>query len=186
MDRFARLFGRKPPQPSGGETEKETLQVTTPAPQEAPAGPEAEASPVPPAGDSGPAAPLTVAPAFAPAAEEAQPAPALKQSEEQVFGLQFGFRTGETRTFTKLPIWIGRAGENDLVLADGTVSARHARVFFDARLNQVCIEDKDSLNGVFINDQPTRKNILRDGDAIRLGQIELNFRDTGYIPADVE
>jgi pSer/pThr/pTyr-binding forkhead associated (FHA) protein len=100
---------------------------------------------------------------------------------DQAFGLQFTFDSGETRTFTSLPISIGRGEHNDIVLGDKTVSAEHARVYYDERVRGVCIVDNDSLNGLYINDQPTRRNVLQDGVKIRLGSVNLVFRDTGYI-----
>lgn len=104
-----------------------------------------------------------------------------EQDSPEVFGLKFVFDTGEARTFTRLPISIGRAEDNDLVLNDESVSAYHARVLFDERVKDVCIMDLDSLNGVLISDQPTYKNVLHDGARIGLGKIHLVFRDTGYI-----
>lgn len=97
------------------------------------------------------------------------------------YGLEFITESGETRVFTKLPIAIGRGEANDLVLADESVSTRHALVDYDARTGGVCIEDVGALNGLFIDEHPTRKNVLQDGSKIRLGSVTLSFRDTGYI-----
>ena len=99
----------------------------------------------------------------------------------QGFGLLFQLASGESRTFTSLPISIGRSKQNDIILSDETVSAVHARVYYDELVKDVCILDNDSLNGLFIDDQPTRKNVLHDGVRIRLGSVELTFRDTGYL-----
>ena len=100
----------------------------------------------------------------------------------QEFGLMFTFENGESRTFSSLPILIGRGEQSTLVLDDPSVSAKHAYVDYDGRLQSVCISDLDSTNGLYINDQPTRKNILQDDTRIRLGSVSLTFRDTGYIP----
>jgi pSer/pThr/pTyr-binding forkhead associated (FHA) protein len=83
--------------------------------------------------------------------------------------------------FTSLPINIGRSAQNDLVINHGSVSAMHAQVFFDERLKDVCIKDRDSLNGLFIDQKPTRLNVLHDGAKISLGDAVIDFRDTGYI-----
>ena len=123
-------------------------------------------------------------PRMAPESQASQPVQekADSQAEEaQVYGLKFILDTGESRTFTSLPISIGRSEENDLVMKDETVSAIHARVQYDETARSVCILDRDSLNGVYVNEQPTRKNILYDGALIRLGNAKLTFRDTGYI-----
>lgn len=97
------------------------------------------------------------------------------------FGLQFHFESGEIRTIDQLPILIGRGENNQLVLNDDTVSPNHARIYFDERVGAVCIEDQDSLNGLFVNNFPTLKNILQDGDKLKAGNIVLTFRDMGYI-----
>ena len=102
-------------------------------------------------------------------------------TKDQGFGLQFVLESGETRTVSTLPVSLGRSDQNGIVLKDDTVSATHARVYYDEQVGYVCIVDVDSLNGLFINGQPTRKNVLSDGCHIRLGMVNLTFRDTGYI-----
>ena len=112
---------------------------------------------------------------------EASKAGAPPVSKEQGFGLQFIIESGETKTISTLPVSIGRSDQNGIVLKDDTVSATHARVYYDEQVGNVCIVDADSLNGLYINGQPTRKNVLSDGCQIRLGKVNLTFRDTGYI-----
>jgi pSer/pThr/pTyr-binding forkhead associated (FHA) protein len=102
-------------------------------------------------------------------------------ASDPVYGLKFILEGGVEKLFTELPISIGRAEDNDIVLADETVSAHHARVYYDPKARDVCILDLDSLNGLFIGDQPTRRNILYDGVKIGLGMATLIFRDTGFI-----
>jgi hypothetical protein len=106
-----------------------------------------------------------------------------KSAEEQGddFGLQFHLLTGEVKSFASLPIMIGRGEANEINLADDSVSSMHARIYFDERVGSICIEDLHSLNGIFVNDMPTSKNILRDGDKIRIGNLEMTFKDTGFI-----
>lgn len=103
------------------------------------------------------------------------------QAAEQVYGLKFILENGESRVFTTLPISIGRAPDNDIVLTNETVSAHHARVYYDEKARDICIVDLDSLNGLFISGQPTRRNVLFDGVGIGLGTASLVFRDTGFI-----
>jgi hypothetical protein len=100
---------------------------------------------------------------------------------DQVYGLKFIQEGGDAKLFTALPISLGRAEDNDIVLADETVSAHHARVYYDQKARDICILDLDSLNGLFIGDQPTRRNILYDGVKMGLGTATLIFRDTGFI-----
>jgi pSer/pThr/pTyr-binding forkhead associated (FHA) protein len=101
-----------------------------------------------------------------------------------VYGIQFQFDNGEVKSFVKLPVMIGRDETNELHLVDDSVSSKHARVYFDERIGGICIEDQHSLNGVFVNDLPTSKNLLRDGDKVRFGNAALTFRDTGYIHSE--
>jgi hypothetical protein len=103
------------------------------------------------------------------------------EGDNEMFGLQFILDSGESKTFTALPLKIGRGEQNDVKLNDETVSTDHAQVYYDEQVRDICIIDLDSLNGLFIGDQPTRKNILYDGVKIRLGRVQLTFRDTGYI-----
>jgi hypothetical protein len=164
MDRLGKLFGRKTEQ---GEMD------TAP---DLPAGDEQATGP------AGAPASLPVAPSADPAPRETiQLTGSSAVTREETYGLKFVFDSGEARTFTRLPITIGRSEENDLVLNDETVSARHAQVYYDERLKDICIQDLDSLNGVYIADQPTRKNLLYDGARLALGNIHLVYRDTGYI-----
>jgi len=108
------------------------------------------------------------------------PPPPAQGSAPQNPGLQFTLDSGEIKTFTSLPIFVGRDSGNDLILEDETISANHARIYFDERAQAICIADSDSLNGLFVNNQPTRKNVLRDGARIRLGSVQIIFNDTGY------
>lgn len=103
------------------------------------------------------------------------------ETAEQVYGLKFILENGESKLFTSLPISIGRAEKNDLVLTNETVSARHAQIYYDEKAKDICILDLDSLNGLFIDGQPTRRNVLFDGAAIGLGTATVVFRDTGFI-----
>ena len=102
-------------------------------------------------------------------------------SEGEVFGLKFSLPSGEARLFTTLPISIGRAVDNDLVIENESVSSHHARIYFDEIVSDVCILDLDSFNGLLIDGLPTRKNVLHDGVRIGLGDAIITFRDTGYI-----
>jgi hypothetical protein len=100
---------------------------------------------------------------------------------DETFGLRLVDENGTIKILEKLPVSIGRDRQNEIVLKDTTVSASHARIYYDEAAGLVCIEDLDSLNGLYINGQPTRKNVLQDGVKIMVGKITLTFQDTGYI-----
>ena len=69
---------------------------------------------------------------------------------------------------------IGRAPDNQVVLADQQASSHHARLVVEP--DGVAIEDLGSTNGTFVNDQQTSRQLLAQGDRIRIGQAELIFR----------
>lgn len=95
-------------------------------------------------------------------------------AENYLFALEFP--SGNRQVFRGLPRSIGRGEQNDLVLADPTVSGNHARLYYDTYLKGVCIHDTNSLNGVFVDDLPASRSLLTDGARIRLGAITLIFR----------
>jgi hypothetical protein len=72
---------------------------------------------------------------------------------------------------------IGREAGNRLVLGGAGISRRHAHIVPDG--DGWAIEDLDSANGVWFNDQQVVRASLRDGDRIRLGESELVFHDDG-------
>ena len=105
---------------------------------------------------------------------------------DNTFGLQLIDDQGNSIQLASIPATIGRGEENDVQLNDDTVSNNHARVYYDVIAEAVCIEDLGSLNGLYVENKPTRKNILKDGVQISIGTINLTFRDTGYIPDSTE
>ncbi len=73
------------------------------------------------------------------------------------------------------PYRVGRAADNDIVIADPSVSKSHARLEYAAGAWH--IEDLASSNGVLINQSRVQSSLLADGDVIGLGRCELEFRD---------
>jgi pSer/pThr/pTyr-binding forkhead associated (FHA) protein len=61
----------------------------------------------------------------------------------------------------------GRSPDADIVLADDTVSRKHAR-FFRAR-NLVWVRDLGSRNGTIVNGAAIERHCLREGDRIAIG-----------------
>lgn len=79
----------------------------------------------------------------------------------------------ESVRFNKSEVIIGRDPACNYPVANETVSNRHARLFF--RQNQWWIEDLNSTNGTFLNDERlTTMTVIVTGDEIRCG--ETNFR----------
>lgn len=72
---------------------------------------------------------------------------------------------------------IGRAADNDLPLADITVSSHHARIF--TYLQSSYIEDLGSTNGTYLNGKRIQKHTLHVGDVVQLGKLELKITKNG-------
>jgi len=81
---------------------------------------------------------------------------------------------------TRERISLGRRAESDIQLLDPTVSGQHAVI--TVTLGDVWIEDVGSTNGTFVNDELVRRQLLRDGDEIAIGQHRL----TCQIPQSVD
>lgn len=74
-------------------------------------------------------------------------------------------------------IKIGREPDNDVRLADLTVSRVHARLFRTGG-NHFKVEDLNSTNGVLLNGQRVQEPmLLTDGDVFKIGAYELEFDD---------
>lgn len=72
-------------------------------------------------------------------------------------------------------VTIGRGLNNDIVLEDPRISRQHAQVRFKAR--RFLITDQGSTNGTYVNGTPvTTEQILRNGDIVSLGGLELVFQ----------
>jgi hypothetical protein len=76
---------------------------------------------------------------------------------------------------------IGRGYDNDVIVDDPYVAARHLRVFRDDD-GRLVAEDLGSANGTFLDGGKTRlPRILVDGQQpIRIGQTFLRFREAGH------
>lgn len=73
---------------------------------------------------------------------------------------------------------LGRTAGNDVVIPDGTVSRKHARLLFHN--GQWSIEDLHSSNGTWVNGvRATRPTPLMHGDELRLGDDLIHFELVG-------
>jgi diguanylate cyclase (GGDEF)-like protein len=68
---------------------------------------------------------------------------------------------------------IGRSPSNDLFIDQESVSRHHARITFDG--SHYWVQDLQSTNGTFVNDDAIREQKLRDGDQLRVGRSILKF-----------
>lgn len=76
---------------------------------------------------------------------------------------------------------IGRGPENAVVLDLDNVSRRHARVAQSGDVFEV--EDLGSTNGTYVNDREVQREVLRNGDLIKIGGAILKFLQGGNVEA---
>jgi pSer/pThr/pTyr-binding forkhead associated (FHA) protein len=68
---------------------------------------------------------------------------------------------------------IGRGEDNDIVLADPSVSRAHAEIESDAA--GPLVRDLDSTNGTAVNGRRVRAERLHDGDELSFGNTRMRF-----------
>ncbi|MEK7780978.1 MAG: FHA domain-containing protein [Verrucomicrobiota bacterium] len=76
---------------------------------------------------------------------------------------------------------IGRVDDNTFPIAESSVSSHHCEILL--RGSDVVVNDLNSTNGTFINgDKITGEAVLKPGQILRLGQIELRLEVEGAAP----
>ncbi|MCC5794965.1 MAG: AAA family ATPase [Chromatiales bacterium] len=81
----------------------------------------------------------------------------------------------------RFPLVIGRSNANDLVLIDKEVSRRHALI--DCIGGIFVVEDLNSRNGILVNQKRRARALLRSGDVITFGLMEVVFHaDASQVP----
>lgn len=76
---------------------------------------------------------------------------------------------------------VGRVEENTFQIADASVSSRHAEILL--RGADLLIRDLNSTNGTFINGEKIVESVLKPGQILRFGQVELKIDDGQPIAA---
>jgi predicted component of type VI protein secretion system len=83
---------------------------------------------------------------------------------------------GKTHELTVDSTTVGRVEDNAFPLPESSVSSHHAEII--RRGSDIVIKDLNSTNGTFINGQQiTGEGVLKPGQILRLGQIELRLED---------
>jgi pSer/pThr/pTyr-binding forkhead associated (FHA) protein len=72
---------------------------------------------------------------------------------------------------------IGRVEDNTFQIADASVSSHHCEVHL--RGSDIFIRDLNSTNGSFINGNKIEESLLKPGEVLRLGQVELKLEAEG-------
>ena len=88
--------------------------------------------------------------------------------------------TGRAHELNVDPTTIGRVEDNLFQIAEPSVSSHHCEVHL--RGSEVLIRDLNSTNGTFINGEKVTESILKPGQTLRLGNVELKL-DTAGAPA---
>jgi pSer/pThr/pTyr-binding forkhead associated (FHA) protein len=76
------------------------------------------------------------------------------------------------QSFATSELVIGRSTKSDYLIANDTVSARHARLSYHH--NQWWAEDLNSMNGTYLNDERlSMPTVIISGDELRCGKASL-------------
>ncbi len=101
-------------------------------------------------------------------------APAGAQARKPLAYVIMDDGTDTRHVIDKTPWRIGRGRNNDLVIADHSVSRLHAEIRSNDE-GQLLLKDLESLNGVFVNDNRVDTIQLREGDDVDIGDIRMRF-----------
>jgi pSer/pThr/pTyr-binding forkhead associated (FHA) protein len=84
--------------------------------------------------------------------------------------------TGRTCELKNGTTTVGRVSDNAFEIAEASVSSHHAEITL--RGNDVVVKDLGSTNGTFINGEKIEEGVLKPGQILRLGMIEMRL-ETG-------
>ncbi len=68
---------------------------------------------------------------------------------------------------------IGRVEDNTFPIPEASISSHHCEILLKG--NEVVVRDLNSTNGTFINGDRVTESVLKPGQTLRLGQIELKL-----------
>ena len=88
--------------------------------------------------------------------------------------------TGRTHELKVDKTTIGRVEDNTFQIAEPSVSSHHCEVLL--RGSDVVVKDLNSTNGSYINGEKVNESVLKPGQILRLGQIEMRL-ETDAAPA---
>ena len=88
--------------------------------------------------------------------------------------------TGRTHELKVEKTTIGRVEDNTFPIAEPSVSSHHCEILL--RGNDVVVKDLNSTNGSYINGERITDAVLKPGQILRLGQVEMRL-ETEAVPA---
>jgi pSer/pThr/pTyr-binding forkhead associated (FHA) protein len=81
--------------------------------------------------------------------------------------------TGRTQELKVDKTTIGRVDDNIFQIAEASVSSHHCEVLL--RGKEVVVRDLNSTNGTYINGEKITESVMKPGQILRLGQIEMRL-----------
>ena len=81
--------------------------------------------------------------------------------------------TGRTQELKPDKTTIGRVEDNTFQIAEPSVSSHHCEILL--RGSDVVVRDLNSTNGTFIGGEKVTESVLKPGQILRLGQVELRL-----------
>jgi pSer/pThr/pTyr-binding forkhead associated (FHA) protein len=94
--------------------------------------------------------------------------------------LSEGF-TGRSHELKGEKTTIGRVEDNTFHIAEPSVSSHHCEVLLQG--NDVVVKDLNSTNGTYINGEKITEGVLKPGQILRLGQVEIRLETGAPAPA---
>src|SRR6476646_1195184 len=85
--------------------------------------------------------------------------------------------TGRSHELKADKTTIGRVEDNTFQIAEPSVSSHHCEV--EMRGSDVLVKDLNSTNGTFINGEKVTESVLKPGQTLRLGQVEIRLETEG-------
>ena len=89
--------------------------------------------------------------------------------------------TGRTFDLNIERTTVGRVEDNTFQIADASVSSHHAEILL--RGTDIVVRDLNSTNGTFLNGEKVSEIVLKSGQTLRFGQVELKLDDGKPVPA---
>ncbi len=84
--------------------------------------------------------------------------------------------TGRTYELKAEKTTVGRLPDNGFSIPEASVSSHHAELYL--RGGELFVKDLDSTNGTFVNGEKVSEAVLKSGQILRLGMVEMRF-ETG-------
>ena len=102
-----------------------------------------------------------------------------------LFGVQAGPRSGEEIAVRSPVLTIGKGSQNDIVLADDSISTSHARLEYATGYWR--LTDLGSTNGTYVDNARLAPNVptpVTYGAQVRFGGVRLEFREVATADPD--